>query len=201
MRIGVRKYLAWTAGVLMAGASAAFSIEGWLEKRADDSDMQRLQGAFAECSQKAVAPAENVSMVLEAHTNGTMKTRIQAARATFFPDSDYVLAEDIHLEQFAADSTNVMVRLDAENCLFDRKANAGWVDGNASIAWRETSAQGGGRVTAKGRGVYFSLPSRKSRDSDDSRESLESRDSIRFIKIFSQSEIHVKGEESNHEVL
>ena len=185
MRIGVRRYLVWTAGVLMAGAAAAFSIEDWLEKRADDSDMLRLRGAFAECSQKAVAPAENVSMVLEAHTNGTVKTRIQAARATFFPESGYVLAENIHLEQFAADSTNVMVRLDAENCLFDRTTNAGWVDGNASIAWCESPAKGGGAVTAKGRGVYFSLRSRDSRDS---------RDSIRFIKIFSQSEIYMKGE-------
>ena len=191
MRIGVRRYLVWTAGVLMTGAAAAFSIEGWLEKRANDSDMQRLQGAFAECSQKAVAPAENVSMVLEAHTNGTVKTRIQAGRATFFPDSDYVLAENIHLEQFAADSTNVVVYLDAENCLFDRKANAGWVDGNASIAWCETPEKGGSSVTAKGRGVYFSLPSRKSRDPLGSHES---RDSISFIKIFSQSEIHMKGE-------
>lgn len=171
MRGGARRFLAWTAGVLMAGAAAAaFSSERWLAERADDSDMLRLRAAFAECSQKAVAPAENVSMVLEAYPDGTVKTRIQAARATIFPNSGYVLAENIHLEQFASTSTNLAVRLDAENCLFDRTSKTGWVDGNANIAY--------GTSTAKGRGIYFSL----------TRE---------FIKIFSQSEIRTQGGKIN----
>lgn len=185
----------WTAGVLMAGAAAAFSSEDWLEKRADDSDMLRLRMAFAECSQKAVAPAENVSMVLEMHPDGTVKTRIRAARAMIFPDQGYVWAENIHLEGFAVGGTNITLRLDADNCLFDRTTNAGWVDGNASIMWGET--------TAKGRGVYFSLPSREKGEKDEKRESRAPRnlhDFIKFVKIFSQSEFHMKGDKSNNEV-
>ena len=168
---GARKILVWLAGVLLTGVvAAAFSSERWLAERADDSDMLRLRAAFVECSQKAVAPAENVSMVLEAYPDGTVKTRIRAARATIFPDSGYVWAENIHLEQFAAASTNLTARLDAENCLFDRTTKTGWVDGNANIVYGET--------TAKGRGIYFSL----------NRE---------FIKIFSQSEIRTKGGKIN----
>ena len=101
---GARKFLVWLAGVLSAGAAvAAFSSERWLAERADDSDMLRLRAAFAECAKKAVAPAENVSMVLDTHPDGTVKSRITAARATIFPDSSYVWAEKIQLEQF--DST------------------------------------------------------------------------------------------------
>ena len=64
MRSEARRVLLWTAVMLTAGA-AAFSSEHWLAKRADDSDMLRLRAAFAECTKKTVAPAENVSMVLE----------------------------------------------------------------------------------------------------------------------------------------
>ena len=167
MRGGARRFLVWLAGVLAAGAAAAaFSSERWLAERADDSDMLRLRAAFAECSKKAVAPAENVSMVLEAYPDGTVKSRITAARATIFPDSSYIWAEQIRLEQFDEPGTNRTARLDAENCLVDRATKTGWVDGNANMVY--------GASTVKGRGVYFSL----------TRE---------FIKIFSQSEIRTKG--------
>lgn len=167
MRGGARRFLVWLAGVLAAGAAAAaFSSERWLAERADDSDMLRLRAAFAECSKKAVAPAENVSMVLEAYPDGTVKSRITAARATIFPDSSYIWAEQIRLEQFDETGTNRTARLDAENCLVDRATKTGWVDGNANMVY--------GASTVKGRGVYFSL----------TRE---------FIKIFSQSEIRTKG--------
>ena len=100
---GAQKILVWMAGVLAAAsAAAAFSSERWLAERADDSDMLRLRAAFAECAKKAVAPAENVSMVLESYPDGTVKSRITAARATIFPDSSYVWAENIRLEQYDA---------------------------------------------------------------------------------------------------
>ena len=164
---GVRKILMGLAGVLATGAAvAAFSSERWLAERADDSDMLRLRAAFAECAKKTVAPAENVSMVLETHPGGAVKSRITAARATIFPDSSYVWAEKIRLEQFDSTGTNRTARLDAENCLVDRKTKTGWVDGNANMIY--------GDATVKGRGIYFSLESE-------------------FIKIFSQSEIRTKG--------
>ena len=165
------RFLVWAAGVLVAGAAVgAFSSERWLAERADDSDMLRLRAAFAECAKKVVAPAENVSMVLESYPDGKAKSRITAARAMIFSDSSYIWAEKIRLEQFDATGTNRTARLDAENCLVDRATKTGWVDGNADMLY--------GDATVKGRGIYFSL----------TRE---------FIKIFSQSEIHTKGGKIN----
>ena len=116
------RFLVWAAGVLAAGAAvAAFSSERWLAERADDSDMLRLRAAFAECAKKVVAPAENVSMVLESYPDGTAKSRITAARAMIFSDSSYIWAEKIRLEQFDATGTNRTARLDAENCLRSRR--------------------------------------------------------------------------------
>lgn len=165
------RFLVWAAGVLVAGAAVgAFSSERWLAERADDSDMLRLRAAFAECAKKVVAPAENVSMVLESYPDGKAKSRITAARAMIFSDSSYIWAEKIRLEQFDATGTNRTARLDAENCLVDRATKTGWVDGNADMLY--------GDATVKGRGIYFSL----------TRE---------FIKIFSQSEIRTKGGKIN----
>ena len=165
------RFLVWAAGVLAAGAAVgAFSSERWLAERADDSDMLRLRAAFAECAKKVVAPAENVSMVLESYPDGTPNSRITAARAMIFSDSSYIWAEKIRLEQFDATGTNRTARLDAENCLVDRATKTGWVDGNADMLY--------GDATVKGRGIYFSL----------TRE---------FIKIFSQSEIRTKGGKIN----
>ncbi len=168
---GARRFLVWLAGVLMAGAaSAAFSSERWLAERADDSDMLRLRAAFAECAKKAVAPAENVSMVWETYPDGTVKSRIKAARAMVFPDSGYVWAEKIHLEQVDPTGKILKATLDAENCLYDRTTKTGWVDGDADMLY--------GDATVRGRGVYFSLK----------RE---------FIKIFSESKIRIKGGKLN----
>ena len=166
----MRKTIAAAACALAACAAAAFSSERWLAERADDSDMLRLRTAFAECAKKAVAPAENVSMVLETYPDGKVKSRITAARANIVPDSGYVWAEKIRLEQFDAGGTNMTASLDAENCLVDRTTKTGWVDGNANMTY--------GDSTMKGRGIYFSL----------TRE---------FIKIFSQSEIRTKGAKIN----
>lgn len=166
MRVGAKTILSFAACLLAAGTAAAFSSEKWLAERADDSDMLRLRAAFAECAQKVVAPAENVSMVLESYPDGKVKSRINAARANIFPDSGYVWAEKIRLEQFDQTGTNKTASLVAENCLVDRTTKTGWVDGNANMTY--------GDSTVKGRGIYFSL----------TRE---------FIKIFSQSEIRTKG--------
>ena len=170
MRVGILKMLAGAACVFIACAAWAFSSEKWLAERSDDSDMLRLRAAFAECAKKAVAPAENVSMVLESYPDGKVKSRITAARANIFPDSGFVWAEKIRLEQFDESGTNKTASLDAENCLVDRNSKTGWVDGNANMTY--------GDSVVKGRGIYFSL----------TRE---------FIKIFSQSEIRTKGAKIN----
>ena len=149
----------------LALAASGFKSEEWLAERGDDSDVFRLRAAYSECKAKVDSPAENVSLPLEKHANGTIKSRLSAKRAQLFIDSEYIWAEGIHVEQKREDGT-IVCSLDAENCVVDRKTRTGWVDGEAKMTY--------GDAMVKGRGVYFSLE----------RE---------FVKIFSQSEIRSKG--------
>lgn len=164
MKLWVRQIVASVAAGLVATASGAFSSEKWLAERGDDSDMLRLRAAYADCVKKLETPAENVSLPLESYPDGTVKSRLSAARAHMFMDSSFVWAENIRVEQFKEDGT-LAASLDAENCVVDRSTKSGWVEGTAKMVYGDNSI--------RGRGIYFSLP----------RE---------FIKIFSESEIRTK---------
>lgn len=142
-------------------ASAAFSSAKWLEKRGDDSDVQRLRSAYADCVRRLEAPAENVLVPLETFPDGKVKSRVRAKKAHMFSDSGLIWGEDIRVEQFKEDGS-LYASLHAENCVVDRKTKSGWVEGNAVMTYGESSV--------KGRGIYFSLEDE-------------------FVKIFSQSEI------------
>lgn len=151
--------------ILLACGAGAFSSEKWLAERSDDSDVLRLRDAFAVCAkrinEKQEAPAENVSIPIESFKDGTVKSRVTAARAHVFADTGYIWGENIRVEQYREDGS-VYASLVAENCIVDRKTKSGWVAGSAKMVY--------GDASVKGRGIYFSL----------TRE---------FIKIFSQSEI------------
>ncbi|MGN0852960.1 MAG: hypothetical protein ACI4Q3_06245 [Kiritimatiellia bacterium] len=164
MRSCVRQIVASLAMVAVSTAAGAFSSEKWLAERGDDSDMLRLRAAYAECVKKLESPAENVSLPLETHSDGTVKSRLKAERAHMFMDSGFVWAEKIRVEQFREDGT-LAASLDADNCVIDRNTKSGWVEGAARMVYGDSSV--------RGRGIYFSLP----------RE---------FIKIFSESEIRTK---------
>lgn len=164
MRLFVRHIVAGLAMLIAATAAGAFSSERWLAERSDDSDMLRLRAAYADCVKKLESPAENVSLPLESYSNGTVKSRLTAARAHMFMDSSFVWGEKIRVEQFKEDGT-LAASLDAENCVVDRNTKSGWVEGVAKMVYGDNSV--------RGRGIYFSLP----------RE---------FIKIFSESEIRTK---------
>ncbi len=159
------------AAAMSAMCVCAFSSAKWMAERGDDSDMLRLRAAYAECAKKIAenqeAPAENVSIPVESFPDGTVKSRVTAAKAHIFADSSFVWGEKIRFEQNKEDGS-AHLSIEAENCIFDRTTKTGWVAGAAKISY--------GDAVASGRGVYFSVP----------RE---------FVKIFSQSEIraHSKG--------
>ena len=155
------KILASIVTCAAALAASAFSSAEWLEKRGDDSDVLRLRAAYADCVKKLESPAENVSIPIESFPDGTVKSRVTAARAHMFPDSGFVWGEKIRVEQYK-EGGKLYASLDAENCVVDRKTKSGWVEGSAEMTY--------GDASVKGRGIYFSLTNE-------------------FIKIFSQSEI------------
>ena len=145
--------------------ACAFKSEKWLAERGDDSDMLRLRAAYSDCLSKVDSPAENVTIPLEYHADGTIKSRLVARRAQLFLDTDFIWGEGIHVAQYREDGSAVGT-IEAENCVVDRRTRTGWVEGFAKMTY--------GGSTVQGRGVYFSLD----------RE---------FIKIFAQSEIRTKG--------
>ena len=154
-------------GAIAALGCMALNSERWLAERADDSDLMRLRAAYRECVAKLESPAENVAFPLESFPDGSVKSRLTAARAQMFADSDFIWGEKIRVEQYREmGGTNVWASLDAENCVVDRKTKSGWVEGSATMTYGDSSV--------KGRGIYFSLP----------RE---------YIKILSQCEIRTRG--------
>lgn len=127
--------------------------------------MLRLRAAYADCLAKVESPAENVVLPLEYNPDGTIKSRLTAARAQLFVDTGLVWAEGIRVEQFGPDGKPVL-SLTADNCIVDRKSKTGWVEGVAKMTYGESSV--------RGRGVHFSIE----------RE---------YVKIYAQSEIRTKG--------
>jgi hypothetical protein len=145
-------------------SSMAFSVDEWMSYRGDDSDMLRLRTAYRDCQSKIESPAEDVLFPIENYPNGTAKIRLRAKRGQMFPDTDFIWAEDIRVEQFD-EQGKITGSLVAENCVVDRKTKTGWVEGSAKMTYGDSSVSG--------RGIYFSF----------TRE---------FIKIFSKSEIKTK---------
>ena len=138
-----------------------------MAKRADDFDMMRLRAAYRDCVAKVESPAEAVVFPLESFPDGSVKSRLTAARAQMFSDSDFIWGEDIRVEQYReSGSTNVWASIQAENCIIDRKTKSGWVEGGATMCYGDSSV--------KGRGIYFSLP-------------------LEYVKILSKCEIRTKG--------
>ena len=153
--------------VFTMAVTAAFAFDSgkWLAERGDDSDMLRLRAEYAKCVKNIDVPAENVMLPLEYYPNGAVKSRLRAKKAFMFVDTGFIWGESIKVEQYKEDGRTVEAYLTADNCIVDRKAQSGWVEGNAHMDWDGTSISG--------RGIYFSF----------NRE---------FIKIFSQTEIRTK---------
>ena len=143
----------------------AFSSQLWLEERNDDSDARRLQRAYTNCLAHLLQPAENVTFPLENHPDGTVKSRLKARRAQLFLDTGLIWGEGVRVEEYDRKGV-VKNTLEADNCVVDRNARTGWVQGSAKLCYGDT--------TVSGCGIYFSF----------NRE---------FIKIFSKSTIRSKG--------
>lgn len=134
--------------VAVQTASAAFDAEAWLAKRRRlTAEALRLREAYTNCIAGVEAPAENVTVSLETFPDGTVKTSVSAQRAQFFLDTGLVWAEGVVLRKFKKDGV-LDARIDAENCVIDRNAKAGWSEGEAKVVQ--------GSTAFRGKRVYFS---------------------------------------------
>ena len=134
----------FTILVLLPAAACAFDSRAWFDKRAAmDREAARLRAAYADCAARADAPAENVTLPIESHPDGSIKSTITAKKAQFFIQSGLVWGADVVVRQFATNGV-VEAEVAAENCVVDRTAKSGWANGRARARYRGSEVEGDG---------------------------------------------------------
>lgn len=128
--------------------SFAFDSEGWLGKRElMTREAERLQAVYRTCAGKVTAPAENVTIPVETHADGSVKTVVQAAKAQYFMREGLVWGEGVVVRRLKPDGTDEAC-IKAKNCVVDRASRSGWAEGPAVVTQ--------GKSVFRGTGVYFS---------------------------------------------
>lgn len=146
----MRTFASMAICILAAGAVNAFDSAEWLGKRELLlREAERLRAAYSNCLSKVNTPAEDVTIPIETHDDGSVKVAVAAKRAQFFQKDGIIWAEGVVITKKAPDGSQEM-RVEAERCVVDRVTKSGWAEGRASFV------QGGTKFG--GRGVYFSSP-------------------------------------------
>lgn len=128
---------------------AAFDSASWMAGRAEHlREADRLRAAYRMCEVAVQSPAENVTVPVENHPDGSVKTSVFAKRAQFFLKEGLIWCSGVQIRQFREDGT-VESTIDADNCVVDRATRSGWAEGQASASYRE-------QADLSGAGVYFS---------------------------------------------
>lgn len=142
----------WFVEILALSAAFtlhAFDSDAWLAKRSRlEGDAMRLKKAYADCAAKVTSPGEHITVPIESHPDGSVKTSVNAARAQFFIREGLIWGSNVKIRQYRRDGS-VEAWIDAENCVVDRKTRCGWVDGRAKAKYRD-------EAQLEGCGVYFS---------------------------------------------
>ena len=126
-----------------------FSAKEWFAKReAQTREAMRLKKKYFECLEKISEPAQNLSIPVENHSDGSVKTLVTAQRAQFFLESGCIWGEGVVVRQYS-ENGEVLAEIFAENCLVDRKARCGWAEGKGKVVH--------GKTEVTGSGVYFSM--------------------------------------------
>ena len=137
--------------VVFAPAFAiAFNSDEWLGKRELLSrEAERLQVAYTSCVARLETPAENVTIPIENHPDGSVKSVISASAAQLFLDTGFVWGTNVVVRQM---STNGVLEAEvtADSCVVDRQTKSGWAAGHAKAVYQENEIEGDG--------IYFSFP-------------------------------------------
>lgn len=134
----------------LALEAVAFDSGLWLGKRALlDREAERLRAAYTNCLANTDKPAENLTIPVESHPDGSVKASVTAKRAKFFLDTGFVWGEEVLLRQFSTNGA-VEASVEAEQCVVDRNTKSGWVEGHAKAVYDGTVLEGDG--------VYLSFP-------------------------------------------
>ena len=136
--------------VLAALCAQAFDLSSWRAQRdLHVREAARLREAYSNCLQRLERPAEDVTVPVETHSDGSVRLVVQAKRAQFFLDSGLVWAENVVVRKFGPGGA-LDARIDARSCVIDRFTKSGWAEGAARVQQ--------GKTSFAGRNVYFSSP-------------------------------------------
>ena len=136
------------SAVFQISFAFAFDSSEWHGKRELFArEAERLMCVYSNCVAKVKEPAENVRIPVETYADGSVKVLVCAGKAQYFLKEGLVWAEDVEVTKHAKGGA-VEARLEAKNCLVDRKAKSGWAEGAARVTQ--------GKTTFAGKGVYFS---------------------------------------------
>ena len=143
----------------LAAFFAAFLVQGvfaldvdglreWLGKWTIlEREAERLAVAYTNCLENLREPAIDVTVPVDAHPDGTVKTSIKAAKVQFFPETGLVWGEDVVVSMFSANG-EIEAHVSAASCVVDRTSKSGWAPGRASVVYKGTEVCG--------ESVYFS---------------------------------------------
>ena len=120
----------------------------WLGKKTIlEREAERLAAAYTNCVACLREPAIDVTVPVDTHPDGTVKTSIKAAKVQFFPETGLVWGEDVVVSMFSPDG-KIEAQVCAASCVVDRTSKSGWAPGSASVKYKGTEV--------RGEGVYFS---------------------------------------------
>lgn len=126
----------------------AFDSTEWLGQRELFArEAERLRGVYATCAAQVATPAENVTIPVETHPDGSVKTLVKAARAQYFLKEGLVWGEAVEVRRLATNGV-IEASIEAKSCVVDRATRSGWAEGAAKVT--------NGKTVFSGEGVYFS---------------------------------------------
>ena len=138
------------ATVLAVLPSLAFDSGEWHGKRELFArEAERLMRVYKKCASRVTAPAENVMIPVETYADGAVKVVVRAAKAQYFLAEGLIWGAEVEVRRLTP-SGETESRLEAKNCVIDRKSRSGWAEGAVKLTH--------GKATFSGKGVYFSSP-------------------------------------------
>ena len=136
--------------VFVPAFAIAFNSDDWLGKRELLSrEAERLQAAYTSCVARLETPAENVTIPLENHPDGSVKSVISASSAQLFLDTGFVWGTNVVVRQMTTNGV-VEAEVTADSCVVDRQMKSGWAEGHAKAVYQANEVEGDG--------IYFSFP-------------------------------------------
>lgn len=127
----MRLIAVFSAVLAITVQAGAFSLSEWEDKCArTDEAVSRLRSLYSVHAPESGESAAMLSMPVEIHPNGAVKTLLTASRAKISTDSEYIWGEGVTIVQFSMQgATQTLVN--AQNCIVDREKRIGWVKGRA----------------------------------------------------------------------